>query len=156
MKVTVIDRQPVKIAYLRHTGAYGNALSDFWRNTVYPWLAANDQLGQPRYGVSLDDPKITAASKCRYDAGVEVRGKIIVPGDSQTKTIPGGQYAVTPFRGTAEQVGSVWEAMLRDWLPKSGMQLDARPFFEYYAKDAAFDPQTGVFTCDIAIPVAAL
>jgi AraC family transcriptional regulator len=36
------------------------------------------------------------------------------------------------------------------------MQLDARPFFEYYPTDASFDPKTGVFTCDIAIPVAAI
>jgi len=46
--------------------------------------------------------------------------------------------------------------MLRDWLPQSGLQLDARPFLEYYPTDARFDPKTGVFTCDIAIPVTAL
>jgi AraC family transcriptional regulator len=62
---------------------------------VYPWLAANDQLGQPRYGICLDDPTITAPDKCRYDAGVEVRGEITVSGNSQTTTILGGQYAVT-------------------------------------------------------------
>jgi AraC family transcriptional regulator len=156
MKVKVIDRKPVKVTYLRHVGAYGKPLSEFWQKTAYPWLAVNNQLGQPRYGISLDDPKITVAAKCRYDAGVEVHGKIVVPGESQTTTIPGGQYAVTPFCGTVEQVGDVWEAMLRDWLPKSGMQLDARPFFEYYPTDASFDPKTGVFTCDIAIPVAAI
>jgi AraC family transcriptional regulator len=156
MKVKVIERKPVKVTYLRHVGPYGQPLSEFWRQTVYPWMAANDQLGQLRYGISLDDPTITAGNKCRYDAGVEVRGKITVPGDSQTTTIPGGQYAVTPFRGTVDQIGGVWEAMLRDWLPSSGMQLDARPFLEYYPTDASFDPKTGVFTCDIAIPVAPL
>jgi AraC family transcriptional regulator len=156
MKVKVIERKPVKTTYLRHVGPYGQPLSEFWQRTVYPWMAANDQLGQPRYGISLDDPTITAADKCRYDAGVEVRGKISVPGNSQTTTIPGGQYAVTAFRGTADQIGGVWEAMLREWLPGSGMQLDARPFLEYYATDAGFDPKTGVFTCDIAIPVAPL
>jgi AraC family transcriptional regulator len=156
MKVKIVERKPTKVRYLRHVGAYGKPLSEFWQKTVYPWLAANNQLGQPRYGISLDDPKITAAAKCRYDAGVEVRGTIVVPGESQTTTIPGGQYAVTPFRGTVEQVGSVWEAMLRDWLPKSGMQLDTRPFFEFYPTDASFEPETGIFTCEIAIPVAAL
>ena len=43
--------------------------------------------------------------------------------------MPGGKNAVTGFRGTVERVGAVWEAMLRGWLPKSGMQLDERPFF---------------------------
>jgi AraC family transcriptional regulator len=156
MKVKVIERKPVKVTYLRHVGPYGQPLAEFWQQTVYPWMAANDQLGQPRYGISLDDPTITAADKCRYDAGVEVRGKISVAGNSHTTTIPGGQYAVTAFRGTADEIGGVWEAMLREWLPGSGLQLDARPFLEHYPTDASFDSRTGVFTCDIAIPVAQL
>ena len=156
MKVKLIERMPVKVTYLRHVGPYGRPLSEFWQRTVYPWMMANDQLGQPRYGISLDDPMITAADKCRYDAAVEVRGKITVPGISQTTTIPGGKYAITAFRGTVDQIGSVRDAMLREWLPDSGMQLDARPFLEYYSTDAAFDPKTGVFSCDIAIPVAPL
>jgi AraC family transcriptional regulator len=36
------------------------------------------------------------------------------------------------------------------------MQLDARPFFEYYSTEAKYDPSTGVFECDIYIPVVAL
>jgi AraC family transcriptional regulator len=156
MKVKIIETKPVKVTYLRHVGAYGRPLFEFWQQTVYPWMAANDQLGQPRYGISLDDPTITAPDKCRYDAGVVVRGKISVPGSSQTTTIPGGQYAVTAFRGTADQIGAIWDAMLREWLPSSGLQLDARPFLEYYPTDASFDSKTGVFTCDIAIPVAPL
>jgi AraC family transcriptional regulator len=156
MQVKIIERKPVRVTYLRHLGPYGQPLSEFWQRTVYPWMAANNQLAQPRYGISLDDPTITAAEKCRYDAAVEVRGKIVVPGNSQSKTIPGGRYAVTAFRGTADQIGGVWDAILRDWLPDSGMQLDARPFLEYYPTDGSFDSQTGVFTCDIAIPVAPL
>jgi AraC family transcriptional regulator len=156
MKVKVIERKPVKVTCLRHIGPYGRPLSEFWQRTVYPWMAANDQLGQPRYGISLDDPTITAADKCRYDAGVEVRGSLALPGGAHTTTIPAGRYAVTAFRGTVDQIGGVWDALLRQWLPASGLQLDARPFLEYYAPDAAFDPRTGVFTCDIAIPVASL
>jgi AraC family transcriptional regulator len=156
MKVKIIERKPVVVTYLRYVGPYGRPISEFWQRTVYPWMLANDQLGQPRYGISLDDPTITAANQCRYDAAVEVRGKITVPGDSQTTTVPGGQYAVTPFRGTVDHISAVWDAMLREWLPGSGMQLDARPFLEHYPKDASFDAKTGVFTCDIAIPVAPL
>jgi AraC family transcriptional regulator len=54
------------------------------------------------------------------------------------------------------QVGEAWAALLRDWLPSSGLQLDARPCFEYYPKDAACDSQTGTFECEICIPVAPL
>ena len=153
MNVKIVQREPVKIAYLRHVGSYGRPLLDFWQKTVYPWLRANDLLGQPRYGVGLDVPTVTNAAQCRYDAGVEVRGKLAEPGESKTETIPGGRYAMTPFRGTVDQVAGTFDAMLRDWLPKSGMRLDVRPFFEYYPPDANFDPKTGIFNCEIAIPV---
>ena len=156
MNVKIVQREPVKIAYLRHVGPYGRPLMDFWQKTVYPWLATNDLLAKSRYGVSLDDPTITSAAQCRYDAGAEVNGKLIAPGESQTRTIPGGRYAITPFRGTVDQVAGTFDAMLREWLPNSGMQLDGRPFFEYYATDSSFDPKTGIFTCDIAIPVTQL
>jgi AraC family transcriptional regulator len=64
--------------------------------------------------------------------------------------------AVTAFRGTLDQIGGVWEEMLRRWLPSSGVQLDARPFLEYFPTDATFDLKSGIFTRDIAIPVAPL
>ena len=71
-------------------------------------------------------------------------------------TLPGGRYASMPFFGTSDQIGSAWQALLRDRLAGSGLQLDARPCFEYYAPDARYEPETGCFACDIVIPVAPL
>ncbi len=156
MKVRILDRHPVQVAYLRHVGPYGQPLSTFWQTIVAPWLATHDLLAQPRYGISHGDPGITAPDKCRYDACVEVPAHFVATGAALMTTIPGGQYAVTHFRGTAGQIGDTWSALLRDWLPSSGMQLDARPCFEYYPTDSEFDPRTGAFSCDIVIPVVPL
>lgn len=156
MKVSVVDREAVKVAYLRHVGPYGEPLSRFWQGVAYPWMAANDLLGRTRYGVSHDDPAVTAPESCRYDAAVEVSGPLAAPGNAVTVTLPGGKYAVTQFRGTAGQIGAVWNQFLRDWMPSSGFQLDSRPFLEHYSKDSTFDSKTGVFTCELAVPVAPL
>lgn len=156
MNVTLIERQPTHIAYLRHVGPYGPPIAEFWQREVAPWLATNKLLDRPRFGISHDDPKITAPEKCRYDAGVEVAPGFVGTGKYLTTVIPGGKYAVTRFKGTAAEIGDVWAALLRDWLPASGMQLDSRPFFEYYPRDTTYDPQTSVFDCDLCIPVAAL
>ena len=156
MNVKLIDRQPVTVACLRHLGPYGEPISRFWQNTYYPWAVTNNLLEQARYGISHDDPSITAAEQCRYDAGAEVASNFVASGGAFRTTIPGGRYAVLGFKGTAEQVGEAWTALLRDWLPSSGLQLDARPCFEYYPKDAACDPQTGAFACEICIPVVPL
>jgi AraC family transcriptional regulator len=72
MRVEVIEREPTTIAYLRRVGPYGEPLSVFWQTQVYPWMVGGGLLQQPRYGISHDEPNITAAELCRYDAGCEI------------------------------------------------------------------------------------
>lgn len=157
MNVKLIDRQPVTIAYLRHLGPYGGPVARFWQDAYVPWAVMN-KLGpdHARYGISHDDPSITAPEQCRYDACAEVSADFMAAGSALKTTIPGGKYAALKFKGTVEQVGEAWAALLRDWLPSSGLQLDARPCFEYYPKGAAYDHEKGTFECEICIPVAPL
>lgn len=156
MKVTIIDRQPASVAYLRHVGAYGESISNFWMHEVDPWMQTNGLYGRPRYGISHDDPAITPSEKLRYDAAVEVPPDFVGAGAHQKTTIPGGKYAVGKFKGTDAEVGEAWTWLLRDWLPASGMQLDSRPFFEHYPIDSTFDASTGTFSCEICIPITPL
>lgn len=156
VNVTLVDRRPVTIAYLRHVGPYGEPVLRFWQQVVYPWMVTNGLLGLPRYGMSPDDPSITAPERCRYDAGVEVPPGTALAGAALEAVIPGGRYAVLPFEGTTDTINGAWTALLRDWLPASGLQLDARPCFEHYPTGSRFDPATGVFDCEICVPVAPL
>jgi AraC family transcriptional regulator len=156
MNVKLIDRQPATVAYLRHVGPYGEPILRFWQESVYPWLVTHSLPGEPRYGISHDDPSITSAQQCRYDACVEVPPDFVVSGAAHKTTIPGGKYAVLGFKGTVDEIGAAWNALLRDWLAPSGLQLDARPSFEHYPRGSTFDPKTGVFDCEICIAVAPL
>ena len=156
MNVRIIDREPVKVAYLRHTGPPGAPVSRFWMEIVAPWMATNNLFGRVRYGVSLDDPTITKPELCRYDACVEAADSEVFSGNSKRKVIPGGRYAALAFDGTVKDIGAAWDRLLRDWLPQSGLQLDSRPFFEHYPLDGQYDPKSGRFTCDICVPVSVL
>ena len=111
---------------------------------------------QPRYGISHDDPSIVPDEQCRYDACVALPEGFDAPRQMLTTTLPGGRYAVLRFEGTVFQIGERWQALLRDWLPASGLQVDARPCYEYYPPGTTYDPQTGIFDCDICIPVEPL
>jgi hypothetical protein len=51
VKIEIVERQPVKVAYLRYTGPMGPSLERFWRATVAPWLADHGLVDCPRYGV---------------------------------------------------------------------------------------------------------
>jgi AraC family transcriptional regulator len=157
MQVNLVNRQPVTIAYFRHLGPYGEPISDFWQKTYVPWAVKN-KLGRDhaRYGISYDDPSITAPEQCRYDACAEVAADFVATGGALKTSLPGGKYAVYKFKGTTQQIGEAWTALLRDWLPSSGLQLDARPCFEHYPKGAACDESTGEFECELFIPVTAL
>jgi AraC family transcriptional regulator len=156
MKVKLIDREDVRVAYLRHTGPYGPDIGRFWMETVASWMETNDLMGRDRYGIGLDDPSVTDPAKCRYDACVPSPEGEVLSGSPHHKILPGGRYAALAFEGTGEQIPAAWDALLRDWLPQSGLQLDTRPFFEFYPGDGKYDPKTGIFACDICVPVAAL
>jgi AraC family transcriptional regulator len=156
LNVKLIDRPPVHVAYLRHTGPYGPSLGQFWMQRVAPWMATNNLYGRERFGISLDDPTVTKPAQCRYDACVTSPEGELLSGGPQHKIIPGGKYASLAYEGTGMDIGDAWDALLRDWLPTSGLQLDARPFFEVYPVNARYDPKTAAFSCDICVPVAAL
>lgn len=156
MNVTIIERPSVHVAYMRYTGDYGPAIGRFWMETVAPWMATNNLFGRERFGIGLDDPSVTKPSQCRYDACAASPEGEVLTGNPHHKVIPGGKYAAMPFEGTGAEIGAAWDALLRDWLPKSGLQLDSRPFFEHYPVDGRYDAKTGRFTCNICIPVAVL
>src|SRR3984893_8069593 len=115
MKVTIVNRQPTSVAYLRHVGPYGKSISNFWIQEVDPWMQMNGLYGRPRYGISHDDPGITSPEKLRYDAAVEVPADFAGPGKHQKTVIPGGKYAVARFKGTDAEGGGAWAWLLREW-----------------------------------------
>jgi AraC family transcriptional regulator len=154
MNVTVVERPPRNVAYLRYTGPYGAGVSRFWMEQVAPWMQAHGLFGQARYGISLDDPSVTAPEQCRYDACAELPEDFVAGRGVLTTVIPGGRYACLRFEDTLDRLPDAWDALLRDWLPGSGLELDARPMFEYYPTDATYCPDTGVIGCEVCIPVA--
>lgn len=86
MKVTIVERHPTPIAYLRHVGPYGQPVSEFWMKKVAPWMEMNGLYGRPRYGISHADPGITAPQSLRYDAAVEVPDGFVGAGDHQKRS----------------------------------------------------------------------
>jgi AraC family transcriptional regulator len=154
MRIDITERQPVQVAYLRYTGPLGEPLNRFWRGTVTPWLAEHGMLDCPRYGVTLDNPMNTPPEKCRYDACVELPRDMTLPDAGQT-IIPGGRYAITHFKGTGAQIGAAWGAFIGATLGDSANRLDpARRPFEHYPRGAFFDVKTGLFSCELCLPLS--
>ena len=153
MKITLVERQPVRVACLRYTGPLGEPVARFWRKEVGPWLADHGLLDCARYGLPLDHPDTTPADSCRYDACVAMPMGLAIPGASETM-IPGGRFAVTVFKGRAAEIGAAWGSFVGAAL--SSHRFDpARPAHEHYPRGASLDSRTGVFSCELCLPLGA-
>jgi AraC family transcriptional regulator len=153
MKITVTERQPVKVVCLRYTGPLGEPLGRFWRGVVAPWLAEHGLVDCPRYGVALDDPSVTPLGQCRYDACVELPAGLSLP-DAAEATIPGGRVAITRYKGTSAGIGAAWAEFTGAALADPANQPDSqRHPYEHYPRGAEFDARSGVFTCELCLPL---
>lgn len=156
MDISIQTLPPARVAYLRHIGPYGPGVSRFWRETFLPWRQAQGLGHATCYGVGHDDPFLTPPDKCRSDTCVEVPADFKAASPASIANLPGGRYAVAAYRGDGTDIAQAWAALMREWLPASGMQVDNRPFFERYEGDEVPDPVTGQFDCALCMPVKPL
>ena len=156
LHVRLTTRTPTDFLYLRRTGPFGDPLGNFWSETVLPRVIADGLSAQARYGLVHDDPDVTDPARCRYDAGCEMPAGHRPSTGWLASTIAGGSYAVLDFEGLSAEAPGAWNRLLRDWLPSSGMQLDARPYLEHYAPHRPAKTASGVFTCELCLPVVPL
>lgn len=146
------------VAYMRHTGPYGDpGISRMWQR-FEAGCAQRGLLGHGHamFGISQNSPDITAPEKCRYDACVEVDDAFRPDGEIGVQTIHGGRYACTKFHGTPDRIHAAWMRLYAEWLPDSGYQADDRPGIEAYGDALAIDKQTGAFACELCLPVRPL
>jgi AraC family transcriptional regulator len=156
MEVNIVQLPAVRVAYQRYIGPYGPGVTEFWRSKVTPWMQVHGLQDQVCYEIGYDDPSVTAADKCRYDACVTITEGFAPDAHANVKTLQGGAYAVAQFNGPATAVNDAWMELMREYLPGSGMQCDDRPCFEQFSANSALDLQTGIFSCLLCIPVKAL
>ena len=135
MKVKIEHREPVRVAFMRHVGPYGE-VGATW-DKFLPVLGKDGWLGGDSLilGLCHDDPEVTPPDKIRYDACVTVDEGFQPSGDIGVQVIPGGEYAVTTHFGSYDKLGETYTALLGQWLPRSGRELRSTPCFEVYLND---------------------
>lgn len=146
----------LRLAYLRYTGPYGHpGIGATWQR-FGRWFG---QRGEPRrrmFGISLDDPEITPADKCRYDCAVEVDAAFRPEGEIGVQEFPDRRYACQRFTGTGADIHAAWMRLFAQGLPASGWQPAPAPSLEWYEEDFVVDEQTGAFRCWLCVPVMPL
>ena len=158
MTVDVRESPPYHVAYMRYVGPYGaHGIPELW-TSFGKWMVTRDLPMDTmiRLGVAHDDPGVTAADKCRYDAGVVVPPHFKPDRWVNVMHLPGGKCAVYEFTGSAHEIVTAWDRVFASWLPGSGYQPDDRPCFEVYRGATMVDAKKAIFRCELWLPVRPL
>src|SRR5215471_16068173 len=145
MNVQVRQLPAHHVAYMRYVGPYGpHGIPELW-SRLRTWMETRELPLETtvRFGVAYDDPRITAAEQCRYDACVVIAPDFPPDCWVNVMDIPAGRCAVWEFTGSAREIGDAWDRVFRAWLPTSGYQPDDRPCFEVYRGRPDADPRPG-------------
>ncbi len=149
MKMKVENIPACTIAFLRRTGAYGEENHNTM-NSLKAYAEENGLLdeGSIVLGIVMDDPEITEAEKCRYDACICVNNGY-TPTDNKisVRTLPGGKYAVFEVGHTAKAVTEAWQNVYRV-IAENGFVPDEKPAVERYTLKMDDEGK-----CEICIPI---
>ena len=134
IKVEIKELEPLTMAYVRHHGGYEEAGIHRAYEKLYKWAAPRGLFGPGTkvLGISLDNPEVTPAAKCRYDAGLTVPPGTEPQGEVGVREIPGGRHAVIRYQGGEEGLSGFYDAVYGGWLPGSGFQPADRHSYEIH------------------------
>ncbi|MCK9163714.1 MAG: AraC family transcriptional regulator [Bacteroidales bacterium] len=133
----IVERPDSKVIYIQIIGQYGNEEYNGAWERICQFAGKNNLFWQKNefLGIGHDDPSVTEASKCRYDACITIERDVKPEGEVGFKTIKGGKYAVFFHKGPYDKFQIIYNAIFRKWLPESPYQLRESPSFESYIND---------------------
>lgn len=133
----IVERPDSKVVYIQIIGEYGNEHYNGVWDRVCSFVGRNNLFGQKNefLGIGHDDPSVTEAAKCRYDACITVEKEVKPEGEIGFKTLEGGKYAVFFHKGAYNKLPLIYDAIFSKWLPSSPYQLREAPSFESYIND---------------------
>jgi len=142
-----LQREPArKLLAARHIGAY-EGVGAAWETLIgvagrLGWLATPPIT----MGLVYDDPDITEAAQCRYEAAIVVPdGQPAVvpewaPPTMIVRTLPAGTWACLVHVGGYDSIQSTYDALLGQALPRRGIELADEPTVEVTLDDPRTTP----------------
>lgn len=161
MQIELKSLPAMRLAYLRHTGPYGQpSIPETWAR-FNQWREKNGLLnpGRLSMGIGQDNPAITPPEKLRYDCCVQVDDDFTPARDEQlpigVQPFAAGRFACVRYAGMGHDLGQAWDELYRSLLPKAGHVAADRPGVDLYDESFTLDAKTGAFTCWLCAPIKA-
>ncbi|MCP5099299.1 MAG: AraC family transcriptional regulator [Chloroflexi bacterium] len=153
-KVTIQQRHPIHVAFLRHIGDYTKVDPELFDHLV-AWAKASNKFSPTHalIGVAHDAPTITPVDKLRFDACIEVAAPIEPFAPIGYQIIPGGAYAIAsyigPFNHTLSQA---YVEMFTQIMQLKNVEFVGLPAVEIY-RTTTINPDYALNHTDICLPV---
>jgi len=156
MSIEVKTLEPFDVAYMRAIGPYGLDYATVTFNKLIEWAKPKGLMDNPQYlGITWDNPCVTPAEKCRYDACLAVNDDINITEGADRQTVAGGLYAINHKEIVNHDFETPWRELFQNWLPDSGYVPDDRPSFEKYLVIGKDDPK-GRWVVEVHLPIKPL
>lgn len=142
----IVEREESYVVFGRELGAYEKSADSAWKKlseSLNNWgkdfkddsvEITLDEKEAEYLGICYDDPSVTPAEKIRYEAAIAWDQKEIDFLSTQgfeTKSIPGGKYAVATYKGDYQKSLDAWMGIYA-WIEQQGYTFRDIPPFEKY------------------------
>lgn len=130
--VTIRTEAPIRLAALRHKGAYHEISRAFQKLSAL--MASRDLFRSAgrMIAVFYDDPQSVPEPDLRSQAGFEITGEADLAAPLEEVTLPAGRRAVLTYTGPYAGLPAAYDELFGIWLPASGEEPADTPSFEVY------------------------
>lgn len=140
-KIVVKQLQSKRLVKLSSINGYEqSSLYRTW-DALCSWVAQQGVPIKDQYRLAwcYDNPAVTPADKCKYEASIAIDDSIDINTNFEKATFPSGDYAIVYAKGSSEQISMAQTYLFSHWLPNSEFEPDNLPMLEHYLNDARVD-----------------
>jgi effector-binding domain-containing protein len=132
-KVKLEKRKPLRLAYVEHTGDYGEIPFEKYMEKLYGWAKAHKvRPGMQGYGIYHDSPEEKPPEELRSEIAIPIYGEAEPEGDVRVKDLPAMEVATISHKGPGAAFKDTYRE-LSEWIAENGYEW-AGPSIEVYSK----------------------
>lgn len=151
-KIRIKKRKATNLAYIEHTGDYGQIPFEEYMKKLMTWAKENKaKPGWKLTGIYYDDPMKTSPEQCRSEIGIPVRGNPPSGDEVKVKEIPGTEVATLYHKAPAEEYPNSYKTLF-DWIAANDYELTGAPMEIYTKKPKVKGGKTIIYS-EIQFPV---
>ncbi|MCR0981606.1 AraC family transcriptional regulator [Roseomonas populi] len=126
-EVTIRELPPLRLAVVPHRGDYSRIGQAF--ETLLGWARPRGlaRPGTRFFGRYLSDPTAVPMEEWLSEAGLTVPEEVKAEGPVLIRDLPAQRVATLRFKGPYSELGRGYDAIYRDWLPRSGEEPAGAP-----------------------------